>query len=37
VKKGAGAFKMTVYAKKLPLDQVKSAEMKLAQQVAAKF
>jgi hypothetical protein len=37
VKKGAGAFKMTVYTKKLSLDQTKSAEMKLAQQVAGQF
>jgi hypothetical protein len=37
VKKGAGAFKMTVYTKKLSLDQTKSAEMTLAQQVAGKF
>jgi hypothetical protein len=37
VKKGTGAFKMTVYTKKLSLDQTKSAEMTLAQQVVGKF
>ncbi len=37
VKKDGGSFKMSVYTKKLSLDQVKQAEMTLAKQVAAKF
>lgn len=37
VKKDGGAFKLSVYTKKMTLDQVKAAEMGLAKQVAAKF
>ncbi|WP_109485014.1 hypothetical protein [Occallatibacter savannae] len=37
VKKGSGAFKVSVYSKSLNLDQRKTVEMKLAQKVAGKF
>jgi hypothetical protein len=37
VKKNGGAFKVSVYTKKLSSDQVKAAEMKLARQVVGKF
>lgn len=37
VRKGDGAFKVSVYSKSLTLDQRKSIEKNLAQQVLAKF
>lgn len=37
VKKGSGAFKVSVYSKSLSLDERKAVEMKLGQKVAGKF
>lgn len=37
VKKGSGAFKISVYSKNLSLDQRKAIEIKLAQMIAGKF
>jgi hypothetical protein len=37
VKKGSGAFKVSVYSSSLSLDQRKAIEKALAQQALAKF